>query len=253
MQQNLMSELQKLPSFSDIWLSTLNWQLSDGQQEKFQQLYEEIILGNRQLNLTRLTEANEFWEKHLWDSLAGFQGLGLTEVVEKSENLSIIDIGTGAGFPGIPLAIAYPFWTVTLLDSTRKKINFLDHLIDKLELKNTKTLISRAEDIGQNSVYRQAYDIALIRAVSEASVCAEYTLPLLKLGGLAILYRGHWSDRDNLSLQPAIDQLGGQIEQTIKSITPLSEKIHHYIYLRKISSTPTQFPRKVGTPERKPL
>jgi 16S rRNA (guanine527-N7)-methyltransferase len=243
----------QLPKLAEIWLSTINWQPDNQQQEQFQQLYEEIVTGNRQLNLTRITEPNEFWEKHLWDSLAGLKGLELAKEIAKAENLSIIDIGTGAGFPGIPVAIAFPFWTVTLLDSTRKKINFLEDLIPKLSLKNTKTLIGRVEEIGQNSFHRQTYDIALIRAVSEASVCAEYTLPLLKIGGLAILYRGHWSEQDNLLLQPALNQLGGQIEKVIKLVAPLSESIRHCIYLRKISSTPVQFPRKVGTPERKSL
>lgn len=150
-------------------------------KKKFQQLYKEIVTGNRQLNLTRITEPNEFWEKHLWDSLAGLNGLELAKEIAKAENLSIIDIGTGAGFPGIPIAIAFPFWTVTLLDSTRKKINFIEDLIPKLALRNTKTLMGRAEEIGQSSFHRQTYDIALIRAVSEASVCAEYTLPLLNI------------------------------------------------------------------------
>ncbi|NJM86212.1 MAG: 16S rRNA (guanine(527)-N(7))-methyltransferase RsmG [Hydrococcus sp. RU_2_2] len=248
-----MIELEKLPCLETIWQTSLDWQPNETQQKQFQQLYEEILIGNRQLNLTRLTEPHEFWEKHLWDSLAGLSGLGIASEVEKQQKFSAIDIGTGAGFPGIPIAIVLPFWQVTLLDSTRKKVNFLNNLTTKLNLKNIQTLTGRAEEIGQDSLYREAYDLAFIRAVGDASVCAEYALPTLKIGGLTILYRGHWSDRDNLLLQSAANKLGGKIERVIELITPLSQSIRHCIYLRKISATPAQFPRSVGIPAQKPL
>jgi 16S rRNA (guanine527-N7)-methyltransferase len=245
----MIADPQTLPTLAEIWQETLGWQPNREQQEKFQQLYEEIIAGNQQFNLTRITEPNEFWEKHLWDSL-----VGLNEIeVEKQQNLTAIDIGTGAGFPGIPIAIALPLWTVTLLDSTRKKMTFLSNLTAKLDLKNTKTLVGRAEEIGQNPIHRKVYDIALIRAVGEASVCVEYTLPLLKINGLAILYRGHWKEKDNISLQKATEKLGGKIERVTKLVTPLSQSIRHCIYLRKISPTPAKFPRQVGIPTQKPL
>jgi 16S rRNA (guanine527-N7)-methyltransferase len=246
-------DIQNLPILEEIWQTTLGWQPDEIQQKKFQQLYEEILIGNRQLNLTRITEPNEFWEKHLWDSLAGLSGLGIANELEMQQKLSAIDIGTGAGFPGVPMAILFPFWQITLLDSTRKKVSFLSDLTIKLNLKNIKTLIGRAEEIGQDSLHREAYDLAFIRAVGNASVCAEYALPTLKIGGLAILYRGHWSDRDNLSLQAAANKLGGKIERIIELITPLSQSIRHCIYLRKISPTPSQFPRSVGIPVQKPL
>lgn len=245
--------IQNLPTLKEIWQTTLGWQPDETQQKQFQQLYEEILIGNRQFNLTRITEPDEFWEKHLWDSLAGLNGLGIASELEKQRNISGIDIGTGAGFPGIPIAILLPFWQITLLDSTRKKVGFLNDLITKLDLKNTQTLIGRAEEIGQNYLHRETYDLAFIRAVGDASVCAEYTLPLLNIGGLAILYRGHWSDRDNLSLQSATEKLGGTIERVIELITPLSQSIRHCIYLRKISPTPSQFPRSIGIPVQKPL
>ncbi|OKH25195.1 16S rRNA (guanine(527)-N(7))-methyltransferase RsmG [Hydrococcus rivularis NIES-593] len=249
----MIDRIQQLPVLGEVWQTTLGWQPNKKQQEQFQKLYEEIIIGNRQFNLTRITEPREFWEKHLWDSLAGLSGLEIANELEAGQPLYVIDIGTGAGFPGIPIAIALPFWTVTLLDSTRKKMFFLSGLIAKLDLKNIQTLIGRAEEIGQNPLHRQAYDLALLRAVGEATVCAEYALPLLKIGGLAILYRGHWDRKDNLSLQFAAEKLGGKIERVTEFVTPLSQSIRHCIYLRKMSPTPEQFPRAVGIPVQKPL
>jgi 16S rRNA (guanine527-N7)-methyltransferase len=248
-----MIQSQQLPVLNEIFQKTLGWQPDREQQEKFQQLYEEILLGNRQLNLTRIVEPQEFWEKHIWDSLAGLKGLDISLESIKKLPIKVIDIGTGAGFPGIPIAIVLPFWTVTLLDSTRKKIKFLDDLIIKLNLKNTQTIVGRVEEIGQNALYRTVYDLAVIRAVSEASVCAEYALPLLKIDGLAILYRGHWSDRDRTALEPTVEKLGGKIESEIELVTPLGESIRNCIYLRKVAPTPPQFPRAIGIPAQKPL
>jgi 16S rRNA (guanine527-N7)-methyltransferase len=233
-----MAPLQTLPTLEDIWLKTLGWQPTPQQQAQFEQVYQEILAGNRRLNLTRITEPLEFWEKHLWDSLAGLVGLGLADIVAGAQALQAIDIGTGAGFPGIPLAIALPFWTVTLVDSTRKKIQFIEHLIPQLDSKNIKTLTARIEDLGQQSLYREAYDLACIRAVGEAKVGAEYALPLLKIGGLAILYRGHWSPQETSSLEPVVTQLGGQIESVVDLTTPLSHSIRHWIYVRKVAATP---------------
>ncbi|ACK69334.1 methyltransferase GidB [Gloeothece citriformis PCC 7424] len=243
-----MTELDQLPQFLELWQDTLHWQPTPEQQVKFQRLYEEILLGNRQLNLTRITESSEFWEKHLWDSLSGIIPLGL-----RDQELSVIDIGTGAGFPGLPVAISYPNWRVTLLDSVQKKLLFLKSLLPKLEIKNTTVLIGRVEAIAQDKTYRETFDLALIRAVASASVCAEYGLPLLKLGGRVILYRGHWSEEENLSLDSAVRQLGGKIEEINKLTTPLSESSRHCIYIRKIASTPKQYPRGVGIPRQHPL
>ena len=221
-----------LPEMVEVWQQTLKWQPNKKQQQTFQHLYEEILLGNRQLNLTRITEPEEFWEKHLWDSLRGVAPL----LQSVNSNQTIIDIGTGAGFPGLPVAIALPQNSLTLLDSTRKKINFLEQLITQLELKNVKTLIGRAEVIGKQFQHRQSYDIALIRAVGSASLCAEYALPFLKVGGLAILYRGHWTDEDTQVLKPVIEQLGAVIESIEQFTTPLSNSVRHCLYLRRLRS-----------------
>ncbi|AVH72835.1 16S rRNA (guanine(527)-N(7))-methyltransferase RsmG [Nostoc sp. 'Lobaria pulmonaria (5183) cyanobiont'] len=240
-----------LPEMAEIWQQTLNWQPTPQQQVQFQKLYELILEGNRQQNLTRIVEPQEFWEKHLWDSLRGIASL--LSVNFSSASPALIDIGTGAGFPGVPVTISVPNCTITLLDSTRKKITFLDNILSELALTNAKTLVGRAEEIGQHPQHRRAYNIALIRAVGAASVCAEYTLPLLKQGGLAIIYRGNWTEDETAALQNAVNQLGGVIESIEQFTTPLSHSIRHCVYLRKISTTPIQFPRAIGIPTQKPL
>ncbi|NJK54992.1 MAG: 16S rRNA (guanine(527)-N(7))-methyltransferase RsmG [Pleurocapsa sp. SU_5_0] len=242
-------ETNVLPPMNQIWSQTLNWQPSDAQEQLFQQVYQEVLEGNRQQNLTRITSPEDFWEKHLWDSLSGI--IALEEIL--SHKLQIIDVGTGAGFPGIPLAIAFPHWRITLLDSTRKKITFVNDLITKLQLENATGIVARAEELGRIPGDRASYDLALVRAVSKPSVCAEYSLPFVKKGGLAILYRGHWSDEDTASLAAAATQLGGKIELIHRWETPLSKGIRHCIYLRKISTTAKKFPRAVGIPEKQPL
>jgi 16S rRNA (guanine527-N7)-methyltransferase len=244
-----------LPEMLDIWQDTLNWQPSDAQQALFQRLYELVFVGNQKLNLTRITEVNEFWEKHLWDSIRGFKTClgGLSQLPSSPTSLSMIDIGTGAGFPGIPAAIAIPHSTVDLLDSTQKKITFIDGLIEELKLDNVKTIVGRAEEIGQLRSYRQQYNIALIRAVASATICAEYSLPLLKKGGLAIIYRGTWTDEENSALENAVSELGGEIECIDKFETPLTNSTRHCLHVRKIAQTPAQYPRGIGIPSQYPL
>ncbi len=242
-----------LPEMTGLW-QHLNWQPTAAQQLQFQRLYELVLEGNRQMNLTRITEPLEFWEKHLWDSLRGIALLlSSTETTQSGASLQAIDIGTGAGFPGIPVAIALDHWNVTLLDSTRKKVTFLQTLLAQLSLQNAHPAIGRAEEVGQMPQYRQVYDLALVRAVGSAPVCAEYALPLLKIGGLAVLYRGHWTAEEQESLPKAVNQLGGVVESIEEFTTPLSQSVRHCLYLRKIASTSGEFPRPTGVPTQYPL
>ncbi len=239
----------KLPEMTDIWQQTLGWQPDAQQQSLFQQLYELIIIGNKQLNLTRITDPQEFWEKHLWDSLRGIkQFLG-----NANKKLAVIDIGTGAGFPGIPTAIIVANCTVDLLDSTQKKITFIEKISAELNINNVKTIVGRAEEIGQQRTHREKYNVALIRAVATATVCAEYALPLLKQNGLAVIYRGTWAPEENVALENAVEELGGVIENVEEFTTPLTNSIRHCIYLRKVSQTPAKYPRAVGVPTQRPL
>ncbi|MDB9537537.1 16S rRNA (guanine(527)-N(7))-methyltransferase RsmG [Dolichospermum planctonicum CS-1226] len=244
--------MANLPKMAEIWQKTLNWQPTNLQENQFQQLYQLIIAGNRQINLTRITEPEEFWEKHLWDSLRGIAPKQIfIPGIDKGKR--IIDIGTGAGFPGLPIALIFPNSQVTLLDSTGKKITFIETVLSALALNNTKTLLGRAEEIGQQYEHRQNYDVAVIRAVGNVSVCAEYSLPLVRKGGLSIIYRGSWSEAENESLETAVEQLGGVVELIEEFSTPLSNSMRHCLYLRKVTNTPISFPRGVGIPSQKPI
>ncbi|WP_107669785.1 16S rRNA (guanine(527)-N(7))-methyltransferase RsmG [Cyanothece sp. BG0011] len=240
----------KLPTFEDTWQNSLQWQPTEKQLEKWEQLYQEILLINRQINLTRITDPQDFWEKHLWDSLAGVIGL---DFLPYKDSLKVIDIGTGAGFPGLPISIIFPHWQLSLLDSTQKKIKVINLFLDALKLSNCQTVIGRAEDIGHLQQHRETYDLGLIRAVGEPSVCAEYVLPFLKVGGIGVLYRGNWTKAEESNLQTALKQLGGKIILVKQFQTPLTQSVRHFIYLKKVISTPRQFPRSVGIPKQKPL
>lgn len=241
-----------LPELLALWQETLNWQPTTEQQQSFQKLYELILELNQHLNLTRITDAEEFWEKHLWDSVRGIAPILFGDSSIPTEP-KWIDIGTGGGFPGLPVALIFPSSTVTLLDSTRKKITALTTIVEQLNLKNAIPLVGRAEEIGQQKNYRETYDFALLRAVASVSVCAEYALPLLTPGGLAILYRGQWTTEEEKELRAAVKQLGGELEFVQPLKTPLTQSIRHYVYLRKIAPTPKKFPRPVGIPRQKPL
>ncbi|MBE9217375.1 16S rRNA (guanine(527)-N(7))-methyltransferase RsmG [Dolichospermum flos-aquae LEGE 04289] len=244
--------MANLPKMAEIWEKTLNWQPTNLQENQFQQLYQLIIAGNRQINLTRITEPEEFWEKHLWDSLRGIAPKQIF-IPGIDRGKRIIDIGTGAGFPGLPIALIFPNSQVTLLDSTGKKIAFIETVLSALALNNAKTLLGRAEEIGQQYEHRQNYDVAVIRAVGNVSVCAEYSLPLVRKGGLSIIYRGSWSEAENESLETAVEQLGGVVELIEEFSTPLSNSMRHCLYLRKVTNTPISFPRGVGIPSQKPI
>lgn len=273
------------PEICSLLYQTLGWTPAPLQQEQFTQLYGEILRGNRQFNLTRITDEEAFWEKHIWDSLSGLkpwlssnsseesQGQSICKSIRKSIGESIdelitegsdqafplhsidrgIDIGTGGGFPGIVAAIALPQCEITLLDSTRKKITFLQDVTQTLNLTTVKTIVDRAETLGRHPQHRGQYDLSFIRAVGTASVCAEYALPLLKIGGTAVLYRGQWTPEEETHLRNVAQQLGGELQTVTPWITPLTGGIRHCVYLRKVAQTPKTYPRAIGIPTQTPL
>ncbi|MBW4514286.1 MAG: 16S rRNA (guanine(527)-N(7))-methyltransferase RsmG [Timaviella obliquedivisa GSE-PSE-MK23-08B] len=239
-----------LPALHEVWHQTLGWQPTEAQQSQFQKLYEQILEGNRLLNLTRITEPQEFWEKHLWDSLVGIKPW-LTDIAEAevaSEDpqvlYKVIDIGTGCGFPGVPVAIARPDWFVTLLDSTRKKLVFLDSLLASLGITNAQTWVERAEQLGKSAEHREQYDLVLIRAVASAVVCAQYCLPLLKVGGTAVLYRGQWTEEEAIALKSVVIKLGGEVEAVEAVTTPLSQGVRHCVHLKKVLTVQKKLPQR---------
>lgn len=254
----------QLPILSEVWRQTLGWQPAT--EQLYQNLFQQLLQANQHLNLTRITNPQDFWEKHLWDSLVGIapwlpcktdapwlQEMSSGLFADNSIPLKVIDIGTGGGFPGLPVAIAQPTWQLTLLDSTQKKLTSLAHVIAELGLANVVTCCDRAESLGQHPVYRESFDLALIRAVGPPSVCAEYALPLLAMQGYAVLYRGQWTVEDQQRLEAALPQLGGEIVTVLPMHMPLSQGVRTWIYLRKVQPTDPKFPRRVGLPARRPL
>ncbi len=253
----------------DFSAALAGWQPTLSQQQTFQSLYQCILAGNQSLNLTRITAPTDFWEKHLWDSLVGVSPWLPRETNSplKSPSLldlfpwapalptasRVIDIGTGGGFPGVPVAIVRPDWQVTLLDATRKKMVFLESLVQQLGLKNGALRCDRAETLGQSPQFRQTFHLALIRAVGSALCCAEYALPLLEVGGLAILYRGEWLADDTPTLKAGLAHLGGALIHIQALSTPLTQSQRHCLYVRKVQPTPSAFPRPIGVPARHPI
>ena len=248
MDSSSISSPNCLPKMDVMWQETLDWCPTASQQLQLELLYTEVVNANQQLNLTRITTPEEFWEKHLWDSLRG-----VGAYIVSTTALQAIDIGTGAGFPGLPLAIARPDWQLTLVDSTAKKIGFVESIAPELGLTNVRAVVSRIEALGQERSHRHQYDLALIRAVSSANVCAEYALPLVKVGGTVILYRGNWTEEEAESLELAVAKLGGEIAKIDRFMTPISNSIRHCIWLSKTADTHPYYPRAVGTPTLKPL
>lgn len=244
-----MSEMGWLRSLQ-WWSDSLHWTPFAAQRLQFQKLYEELVKLNREVNLTRITNTEEFLEKHLWDSLWGIQPWLMSA---QPTELNVIDIGTGGGFPGCPVAIAQPTWQVTLLDATRKKVACLETLCQYLGLDNVVLVSDRAEHLGQLPQYREQFDLALIRAVDIAPVCAEYAIPLLKLWGVAVLYRGQWTPVEEQQLDKALQSLGGQIQEVRVTHTPLSDSIRHCIVIQKRILTSEDYPRRSGVPSRRPL
>lgn len=239
-----------LPHYPDHWQASLNWQPNDLLLQRFQTLYDALQQANQQLNLTRITAPEDFWEKHLWDSLQGV-GAWLTEPSPSPQR--VIDIGTGGGFPGLPVALVFPQWSITLLDATQKKIAALSDLYQAMGLSNVVAQAQRVEALAHQPDQRETYDLALLRAIAGANTSAEYALPLLKLGGQAVLYRGHWSRAEEASLAAILPGLGGEISAVQASTTPLTGALRHNILLTKISPTPGRYPRAVGIPARSPL
>lgn len=213
------------------WQSTLNWLPNSEQITQFEKLYELVLEGNSKQNLTRITEPDDFWEKHLWDSLRGVLAYW------DRENIKVIDIGTGAGFPGLPIAIARPSWQVTLLDSKQKKVAFVNETIQTLGLTNAIALAGRGEELNTLSAYRKKYDLAVVRAVGKPDICATYCLPFLKKSGTAILYRGQWLPEESEQIDIFCEEQGLQVVEQERFQTPITEGVRHSVYLSPRSTS----------------
>lgn len=218
---------------------------TDTQLEQFRMYYEMLVEKNKVMNLTGITEWNEVLEKHFLDSIS------LIRVIDLDQELTVMDMGTGAGFPGIPLKIAFPKLKVTLADSLNKRVLFLQEVIDSLKLEGIEAIHGRAEDLARDKKYREQYDLAVSRAVANLSTLSEYCLPFVKIGGKFISYKSGEIEEEVSSSKSAVFLLGGKIINSVKF--ELGESGRSFIVIDKVNGTPKSYPRKAGTPSKKPL
>lgn len=244
---------EKLRSFRDD-IKELKIELSSRQEEQFFAYYEMLIEKNKVMNLTSITEFDEVMKKHFIDSLCLIKAFPDIQSEKSSENgISLIDIGTGAGFPGIPLKIAFPQVKVTLLDSLNKRVHFLQDVICKLELDEINALHGRAEDYAKPELLREKFDICVSRAVANLSILAEYCIPYVRTGGKFISYKSEKSTEEIKNAAHAIQLLGGKTADQINYVLPNTDIYRSLCVIDKYENTPVKYPRKAGIALKKPL
>lgn len=220
-------------------------ELNDTMLEQFYKYKNLIMEWNEKINLTAITDDLEIIVKHFVDSLT------INKYIEK--NKSIIDIGTGAGFPGIPLKILNKDNKIVLFDSLNKRLKVLEDIINELELESVETLHGRAEETFKNKVYREKYDIATSRAVAALNILVELMLPAIKVGGICICMKGNNVESEVYNAKKAIKELGGEIIKVEKIILPEFKLERNIVIIRKVKQTPNRYPRKPGTPQKEPI
>lgn len=228
-------------------LTELGVTLSDQQIQQFITYYEMLVEWNEVMNLTAITEYNDVMKKHFVDSVS------LIKAFDISKKATVIDVGTGAGFPGLALKIAYPNLQVTLLDSLNKRIQFLDAVIEKLGLIGVETIRGRAEDFAKPGKLREKYDLCVSRAVANLSTLSEYCLPFVKVGGQFISYKSEKITEERTAAENAIRILGGKIDKQVEFQLPESDIYRNLFVIKKVKATPKKFPRKAGLPSKEPL
>lgn len=228
-------------------LQQLHIELSEKQMEQFLQYYEMLVEKNKVMNLTAITEFDEVVEKHFLDSVS------LTQQLDLHQPLKVLDLGTGAGFPGIPLKIVFPELEITLMDSLNKRVLFLQDVISSLQLENIEAVHGRAEEAARNKKYRESFDLCVSRAVANISTLSEYCLPFVKIGGSFISYKSSTIEDELEDGKKGIAILGGKVKDVYKFTLPDSELQRSFVIIEKEKKTPKAYPRKAGTPSKDPL
>ena len=240
-----MAEYNTMQFRKDI--EALGITLTEQQINQFLVYYEMLVEWNQMMNLTAITEYEEVMKKHFVDSIS------LVKAYDVSKSVSVIDVGTGAGFPGLALKIAYPQLKLTLLDSLNKRIQFLNAVIEKLGLDGVDTIHGRAEDFAKPGKLREKYDLCVSRAVANLSTLSEYCLPFVKEGGEFISYKSEKIQEEMVKAEKAISILGGKVVKQVEFTLPDSDIYRNLFVIRKVKKTPGKYPRKAGLPSREPL
>ena len=217
------------------------------QIEQFLQYYDMLVEKNKVMNLTAITEFDEVVEKHFLDSVS------LTKKIDLHQPLKVLDLGTGAGFPGIPLKIVFPELEITLMDSLNKRVLFLQDVISSLQLQDIEAVHGRAEEAARNKKYREGFDLCVSRAVANISTLSEYCLPFVKIGGSFISYKSSTIEDELEDGKKGIAILGGKVKDVYKFTLPDSELQRSFVVIQKENKTPKAYPRKAGTPSKDPL
>lgn len=225
----------------------LNVELADRQADQLMRYKELLVEWNEKMNLTAITEDMEVITKHFLDCLTVQSSIDLTQVK------SLVDVGTGAGFPGLVLKIAFPNVHITLIDSLNKRLKFLQNVIDELGLTGIECVHGRAEDLGKNKAYREQFEVCASRAVANLAVLSEYTLPFVKKGGYLIALKGQKLDEELAEGEKAITILGGTIDKLVDVVVPYTDLNHRIAKIKKVKETPKKYPRKAGEPTKAPL
>ncbi|MBR3646317.1 MAG: 16S rRNA (guanine(527)-N(7))-methyltransferase RsmG [Lachnospiraceae bacterium] len=228
-------------------LSKFGLELSEHQKNQFVKFYDFLVEKNKVMNLTGITEYDEVVIKHFADSLS------IVKICDMSNINSIIDVGTGAGFPGVPIMIMFPQVQVTLMDSLNKRINFLKEACEICDITNVDFVHGRAEDLGRDKKYREQFDLSVSRAVANLSTLSEYCLPFVKVGGSFICYKSGNSDEEIDNAGNAIKKLSGEIVNRVDFIIPMSDNSRTLLDIKKVKTIAKTYPRKAGTPSRNPL